>query len=157
MENLELNEEQKIAEIMTVKVKNYLMETSRWGKFLAILGYVGLGLMMIFSLMMLFGMSFLERSFGGMSQMYNSGALSLATMGFLYLIIAAIYFFPIYALHTFSTRIKTGLLTNSIEDVEVAFKNLKSLFKFMGIVSIIVLSIYVLALLIAIPVALYFS
>ncbi len=158
MEKQELNVEQKNnANLLTVNVKNYLMETASWGKFLAILGYVGLGFLLILSLLMIFGMSFLSNSLNGMSQLYQTGSLSLVSVGMMYILIIAIYFFPIYFLHIFSLRIKSGLLTNNAPDMELAFKNLKSLFKFMGIVSIVVLSIYVLALIIIVPVAIFLN
>jgi hypothetical protein len=158
MENQELNvEQQNNANLLTVNVKNYLMETARWGKFLAILGYVGLGFLLILSLLMIFGMSFLSNSLSGMSQLYQTGSLSLVSVGMMYILIIAIYFFPIYFLHIFSLRIKSGLLTNNASDMELGFKNLKSLFKFMGIVSIVVLSIYVLALIIIVPVAIFLN
>lgn len=158
MENQELNvEQQNNANLLTVNVKNYLMETASWGKFLAILGYVGLGFLLILSLLMIFGMSFLSNSLNGMSQLYQTGSLSLVSVGMMYILIIAIYFFPIYFLHIFSLRIKSGLLTNNAPDMELAFKNLKSLFKFMGVVSIVVLSIYVLALIIIVPVAMFLN
>jgi len=157
MENQELNAEQNNTNLLTANVKNYLMETARWGKFLAILGYIGLGLLLVLSMMMLFGMSFLSDSLGSMSYFYQAQSLNLVTMGIIYLIMIALYFFPVYFLHTFSIRVKTALLTNSVADMDTAFKNLKSLFKFTGVVSIVVLSIYVLALLIIIPVALFMS
>jgi hypothetical protein len=157
MENQELNAEQSNTNLLTANVKNYLMETARWGKFLAILGYVGLGLLLVLSMMMLFGMSFLNDSLGTMSYFNQPQSLSLVSMGIIYLIMIALYFFPVYFLHIFSVRVKSALLTNDISDMETAFKNLKSLFKFTGIVSIVVLSIYVLVLLIVVPLALFMS
>lgn len=157
MENQELNAEQGSTNLLTANVKNYLIETARWGKFLAILGYIGLGLLFVLSIMMLFGMSFLSKSLSGMSHIYQTESLSLVSMGMIYIIMIAIYFFPIYYLHTFSIRVKTALLTNNVTDMDAAFKNLKSLFKFTGIVSIVVLSIYLLALLIIVPIAIFMS
>lgn len=157
MENQELNLEQNNANLLNVTVKNYLMETARWGKFLAILGYIGLGFLFVLSMFMMFGMSFLSNSLSEMSGLYQTQSLSFVSIGIMYIFIIAIYFFPIYFLHIFSLRVKSGLLTNNAEDVEMAFKNLKSLFKFMGVVSIVVLSIYILALLIIVPVAIYLT
>jgi len=157
MENQELNAEQNNVNLLTATVKNYLIVTSSWGKFLAILGYIGLGLLLILSLMMLFGMSFLNDSLGTLSYFNQPQAISLVSMGIIYLIMIALYFFPVYFLHQFSKRVKSALLNNDISDMETAFKNLKSLFKFTGVVSIVVLSIYVLLLLIVVPMAIFMS
>ena len=157
MENQELNAERNNNGLLTANVKNYLMETARWGKFLAIMGYIGLGLMLVLSFAMIFGMSFLNNSLSEMSQFYQPQSLNLVTMGIMYLLIIVIYFFPVYFLHTFSLRVKSALLTDSVEDMDAAFKNLKSLFKFMGIVTIVVMSIYALALLIIVPVVIFLA
>ncbi|HMV08917.1 MAG TPA: DUF5362 family protein [Cyclobacteriaceae bacterium] len=64
----------------------------------------------------------------------------------LYLAMAVLYFFPIYYLFQFSSKIKAALQTQSSELLEQAFSNLKSHYKFMGILLIIVLGLYAIAL-----------
>jgi hypothetical protein len=48
-------------------------------------------------------------------------------------------------------QIKKGLKSNDITTITAGFQNLKSLFKFMAIVTIVILSIYGLILIVAIP------
>jgi hypothetical protein len=78
------------------------------------------------------------------------GGLGIGAFGFIYVVIAAFYFFPVYYLHQFSIRIRRGLASQGLEDVTAGFQNLKSLFKFMGILTIVILSIYALIIVIAI-------
>jgi hypothetical protein len=78
--------------------------------------------------------------FGGM----GVPGMGMGIIGFFYLLIGALYFFPIYYLHQFSDKIKNGLSSQDLEDITAGFQNLKSLFKFMGICTIIVMSIYAL-------------
>ena len=65
-----------------------------------------------------------------------------------YLAIAVLLFFPCLYLNKFSVKMKTALNSINQEDFEDSFKNLKSLFKFYGILSIILLSFYALVFLI---------
>ena len=62
---------------------------------------------------------------------------------------AIIYFFPILYLYKFSSSIKNGILNSSSDQLDLAFRNLKSHYKFMGILVIVMLAFYAFALLIA--------
>lgn len=125
----------------------YLKETGKWAKFLAIIGFIGLGLMVIFSLWGL-TMGASMGSFGG-----AFGAGQLAGMSFAYLIMAALYFFPIYYLYKFGEKMGDSMRSSSSMSMESAFENLKSHYKFMGIFMIVILSIYVLIFLFGIIMA----
>jgi hypothetical protein len=131
------------------EIKQYLIETSKWGKFVGIVGYVGMGLLILFAFVMMFGLSVL-------SQLSGAG-FPMGLLGFVYIIIAGVYYFPITYLYKFSVQIKQGLDSNDTTTITSGFQNLKSLFKFMGIFPIVVLSLYGLILLIAIPTALLLS
>ncbi len=113
--------------------KTYLNETSKWTRFLAIVGFVMLAIMIIAG----FSMSIIMNAFG--SNDFDS--LGFAT-GIPYLFIGALYFFPIYYLYKFSTNIKAALYDNNDGSEEKAFENLKSHYKFMGILMIVLLAFY---------------
>jgi len=57
-----------------------------------------------------------------------------------YFIMAAIYFIPAYYLYNFSKNAKIAVSNKDSNQVENSMKNLKSLFKFYGIFSIIYLA-----------------
>ncbi|MCB8994017.1 MAG: hypothetical protein H6538_00240 [Bacteroidales bacterium] len=147
MENSENILQPENSVITSEQVKTYLLETSKWGKFIAIVGFVGLGLLVLFSLFFMFGFS----KMGMMPQGVN---FPVGALGIIYIGIAVLYYFPISYLFRFSVQIRKGLDTNESQSIIIGFESLKSLFKFMGITTIVILSIYALVLLIAIPMGL---
>jgi hypothetical protein len=131
---------------LTERIKNYLLETAKWGKFIAIFGYIGMGLMAVIGLIMLFGRFPYSNN--------NNSAFSgvpLGFMGFMYLVIAGVYYFPTTFLYKFATKIKNALLYTDQDDLTSSFHYLSKLFMFIGIVTIIALAIYALSLLILVP------
>lgn len=115
--------------------KEFLKETAKWTKFLAILGFVGIGFMVLGSLVMLFAPSSLMSNgdfpFGGK-----------IFMMLLYLAFAVLYYFPISYLYQFSENTKKAIENNDNNAIRDAFEFLKSHYKFMGILTIILLSFY---------------
>ena len=115
--------------------KEFLEETAKWTKFLAILGFVGIGLMVLGSLVMLFAPSSLMSNgdfpFGGK-----------IFMMLLYLAFAVLYYFPISYLYQFSENTKKAIENNDNNAIRDAFEFLKSHYKFMGILTIILLAFY---------------
>lgn len=77
----------------------------------------------------------------------------LGVLGFVYIIIAVVYYFPVNYLYKFSSQMRTGIDSNNQELMTLGFENLKSLFKFIGVATIVVISIYVLALILIIPIS----
>jgi hypothetical protein len=67
----------------------------------------------------------------------------------IYLMLAVLLFFPCFYLNKFSVKMRIALNSISQENFEESFRNLKSLLKFYGIFTIILLSFYVLAFIIA--------
>ena len=122
--------------VITAESREYLQESAKWGKFLAIVGFVFVGLMVLISLFAgtMMGAAMGDLGFGG-------GGIFLTLI---YLALAAVYFFPCLYLYNFSTKAKLALLTNSNSGMAEALKNLKSMFKFMGIFTAIILGLYAL-------------
>ena len=130
-------------ELCNNEVKSFLSETARWAKFLSIVGFVGLGLFVIMAVVMMAGVA----AFASVL-----GATEAGLMGVIYILLAVVYFFPVLYLYRFSVSIKNSLEFGDEAEWNNGFMNLKKTFKFMGVFTIVILSIYVLALLIAIPV-----
>ena len=149
MENTEITQPVSSQLSFNDQIRDYLLETSKWGKFLAIVGYVGMGLLVLMGLGVAVASSVL-------SEMAATG-LPLAVLGVVYIVIAVLYFFPINYLYKFSVNMRKGLVSTGQDAVNEGFKNLKSLFRFMGIMTVVVLSIYALAIVIAIPVMIFVS
>lgn len=124
---------------LTTGAKEFLKQSAGWTKFISIVGFVFLGLIVIAAL------------FAGsiMSAAMESSGMAMMGGAFLtviYLAIAVLYFFPIYYLFQFSAKMKAALEQQSSALLEQAFSNLKSHYKFMGILLIILLAFYAIAL-----------
>ena len=143
MENLENTEAGENIFISNAQITDYLMETSKWGKFLAIVGYVGIGILILIAIFMMIG-------FSKLSNIVDTG-FPMGAFGFIYIIMGALYYFPVSYLYKYSVAIKKGLDSKDITTITAGFENLKSLFKFMAIFTIVILSIYGLMLLVAVP------
>jgi len=104
-----------------------LRTTKPWAKFLAILGFVGVGFMI------LFGIAFII--FANMfSQQQNSPP---PFMGFFYILFSVLYFVPAFYLYKYSSSIGDFLKSNGAIDLESALSHQKSFWKFTGIVALI--------------------
>ena len=149
MDNFDTNQlpEQSFTE--DNEIRSYLLETARWGKFLAIVGYVGVVFLFVFAIVMMAGFSAL----GSISET----DVPMGWFGIIYLIMALIYFFPVNYLFRFSDKMKFGLEANDRQAITTGFMNLKSLYKFMGIFTIVILSMYALILLVGLPLALFLA
>ncbi|WP_100615902.1 DUF5362 family protein [Confluentibacter citreus] len=121
-------------------VKGFLKEIATWSYFLSIVGFIGIGFMVLFGVF--FG-AILGSSMGGMNPYENLG-FSVGYFGFIYVAIALVYFFPVYYLFNFSKKMKRALNANDNNDFKSAFSNLKSHYKFIAIFAIVIISMYVL-------------
>lgn len=124
-------------------ILGFLKETSTWTYFLSIIGFIGLGLMIIAGLIFTITM-------GNMvgDNPYESLGIDVSYFGMIYIILGLIYLIPIVYLFNFSRKMKRALSSNSNEDLNAAFSNLKSHYKYLGIFTILIISLYVLALVI---------
>jgi|TARA_B110001469_G_C9496654_1_gene248225 hypothetical protein len=130
--------------LITENAIKFLSETVKWSKFLSVLGFIMVGFMVIAALFM----GTMIANLGGVGM--KDGSMSDGVITVLYLILAAIYFFPVYYLFKFSQNLKEAISNESADSYEKAFEYQKSQYKFAGIMAIIVLSIYVIVFLVAI-------
>jgi len=127
--------------------KAHLTEAARWARFLSILGFILLGLLVLAGIFAgsIFGMMGQRVSGGqiGASEMAGMGGL----LAFVYIFIAVIYFFPCLFLFRFANKMKAALIANDQETLNASFQNLKILFRYVGIITIIILAFYAIMLL----------
>ncbi|HTJ10503.1 MAG TPA: DUF5362 family protein [Dinghuibacter sp.] len=121
----------------------FLREASKWAKFLAILGFIFEGLIAILGFFAGAITSTLYRSMGGMFEYSQTGGFGAVL---LYLAIAVVAFFPTLYLFQFATHIRKAVDTNDQESLTFALGRLKSVFKFRGILAIIGISIWLIAI-----------
>ncbi len=126
--------------------QSFLSESARWGKFLAIIGFIFCGFMVVMS----FFIPALIMHIPPYNTLSSGLSSGMATgMTIIYLLLSLLLFFPCFYLFKFSIKMQASLNTVSQENFEESLKNLKSLFKFYGIFVIIILSIYALIFVIA--------
>ena len=113
----------------------FLREIKVWAKFFAILAFIFVGLMVIGAFTMGTIMSSISKA---------GSAASIGGVGFtaLYLFIAVLYFLPALYLWRFTSNLGLALDTNDSEKLTIAFSWLKSHYKFIGVLMIIMLSLY---------------
>jgi hypothetical protein len=120
----------------------HLNTARKWAMFLAIIGFIFLGLLVLIGLIA-----------GTFLTAFNTGERSLgipeSLMFILALILGVIYFFPVLYLFRFSKHSHHAI--NNLDKVEFhkAIKNLKACFAYFGILIIIILSFYIVVLIIA--------
>jgi hypothetical protein len=118
----------------------FLKESAKWSKFLAIMGFIGIGFMVLAAIFMGTIMSLLPMG-GGMGV---TEAMPFTFISILYIIIAGLYFFPVYYLYKYANDTKIAIQNNDSELLSTGLGFLKSHHKFLGIMMIVILSLYVL-------------
>ena len=145
MENTEINTTPTETFTVTREIKLYLAETAKWGNLLAIFGYVFMGIMALISLVMIIGFS----------QMSDQIGFPMWIPGVVYLVLTGIYYIPVTYLYRFSAQMKLAVHRNDEKLYTTGFANLKSLFKFFGIFTIVLLVLYGVAIVVAIPLSMF--
>ncbi len=145
MENTKLQQAQPME--LEAQAIVYLNETRKWTLFLAILGFIFLGFMLLGAIS--YGVIF--SSLPELNAISNGLAKGMGIgVSVFMIVIIAIWFFPLLYLYKFSIMSKKAILENNNETLTVAFRYLKMYYRFIGIFAIVVLSLYVIMFLIAI-------
>ncbi|MDF2448337.1 MAG: hypothetical protein K0R26_841 [Bacteroidota bacterium] len=128
------------------QIQKHLIETAKWAKFLAILGFIGIGLMVLGA----FSVLVVGVSFGTLMGNDSFGIVGAVAIALLYLVIALVYFFPCYYLFKTSIGFQNGIRANNQDQLTAGFANLKSHYKFLGIMMIVIISLNILIMVFAV-------
>jgi hypothetical protein len=130
----------------------YLKQTADWTKFMAVLGFISLG-MMIFSGGILATLSGILPSGNELSYAYNDlGENGMMITGILYVVLGAVMIIPYAYLNKFSNICRNSIRNQEEQLLEESFYFMKSYWKFLGIFTIVIISL----VLIAVPVLFLF-
>lgn len=124
---------------LDLQAQEALQSSAKWTLFLAILGFIGIGFMILAGILMSVVSSSAPTGLEGnpvFGQMRGYIAI-------FYIIFAALYFPPTYYLYQYSTGIKNGILSQDSFSISEAFVALKSHHKFLGISIIVIFSLYI--------------
>jgi hypothetical protein len=134
---------------VTTSSRDFLLYASKWSNFLAILSFIGIGLMVLGGLMVtIIGTSFSS---------FQTSAAPMGLFGLIYLLLALLYFFPTLYLFNFSQNIQNALTKSNQQNLDLGFENLKSFFKFIGVFTIITISLYILLIVFVVINAILFA
>ncbi|MBB6460202.1 DUF5362 family protein [Flammeovirga kamogawensis] len=114
---------------ITINAFKYLKEVQKWTFFFSIIGFIGIGIILVAAIVIGFVLP----------TKYADQSIFVAIA---YIIMAMIYVFPVKYLYGFSRKLKKALLSEDEEQLELSFKNLKSHFKFVGVVTILMMCFY---------------
>ena len=127
---------------ITDTLKSYLLDAAKWGRFLAVIG--------IISCLLMVAGAFYAGYYVSHLPSYSFGSSMGQAVTAFYIFFAVIWFYPCLFLYKFSANLLLALKSNTQEHIESAFISLKSAFKFLGIVAIIILSLWFLSILLII-------
>lgn len=123
--------------IITESIKNSLLAASKWLNFLTILAIIGAAFIGIAGIcLLLIPMAGMERS----------GAIGI---GIIYIILALVYIYPIKKSLSAIRNTQDALYASRQESLDTAATNIHELLRYLGIMSIVILSIYALIFIIA--------
>jgi len=135
---METSLENKKIEIGEEALQN-LNNTRKWTMFLAIIGFIFLGLFIVIGIIA-----------GTFLTAFNTGEKSLgipeSLMFVIFFVLVVIIYFPLHFLFRFSKHTSKAVSTNDKQELHKAFKNLKFYFAYLGVLIIIVLILYIVAL-----------
>jgi hypothetical protein len=119
--------------------KGFLKETAKWAYFLSILGFVGVGFMLVLAVFIGTIFSKLDGMGGDAAMLQRMGG---GFISFIYVVIAALYFFPVYYLFQFSSKMKAAFKNEDNDALNESFSFLKSHYKFMGVLALVFVILY---------------
>lgn len=111
-------------------IRENLISAAKWARFLSVIGFVFTGFMGIASLVLLV-------------TAMASGIGTLMLMAVVYIGLTAVMIFPALYLIRFAGSTEKGLNANKQGEFDYGIQNLKSLFKFTGIYTIVVIALYI--------------
>ena len=130
---------------LTESMLLYLKGASPWLMFLGILGFIGAGFMVLGGIIFMALAPMMTGVWSEVPGMEEAGKyLGAAFSGgiaVIYIGIGVLLFFPAFFKYRFGEKIRSYLRTGMEQELELAFRNNKSLWKFLGIISIIELAV----------------
>jgi hypothetical protein len=125
----------------------HLRGASPWLRFIGILSFIGCGLMAAAGVLFTVAPSLAVMNIAGWVNEIKGWAGVF--MGVLYIGLSVLMFFPARFMYGFGIKIRNYLRSGADQDLEEAFKNNKSLWKFNGILAIIYLAVIPVVMVIA--------
>ena len=126
---------------VTPLMVEHLRATKPWVRLISVVMFISVGLMWL----------------GGVAMMFMSSAMGMRDSGFvgpvvgiIYIILGGLYIFPAYFLHQYASSINHLVQGGGDSAMENALGSQKSFWRFVGILTLVIISLYALIFLFAI-------
>lgn len=136
MEEFEEQQVQEVKLIVTEEMRSYIYEATKWTRLLAIIGFIVSAFLIIGSFGIGAAITANPAMLAQLGPLAGIGAIGITVF---YLILALLYFYPSLLLFRFSNKGSHGILYGEQASLNDAMLNLKSLFKFWGIATIVMI------------------
>ena len=129
--------------LITEKGKDDLITTAKWTYFYAIISLIGAAFQVLTGIILLVSKHVIG------NQQIELSTTMLIPLGIIYILLGAILIIPAVYLLYFAEKTEKAIAENDVEMMEQAINRMKSYWKFMGILTIVLLG----AALLVVPVA----
>lgn len=128
---------------ITQGVIQQLAGTKPWVRLISVMVFIGAGLMVLAGLgmMVVGGLA----SSSSSSNPFFAGGVGVG-FGFFYLLFAFLYIYPGMKLWKYANRIGDLVLSGNVTDLESALNEQRSFWKFLGVITLVMISLYALIL-----------
>lgn len=138
-EPAEVQDELKL--VVSEEMRSYIYEIAKWASFLAIVGFVFTGIMIISAFTVGAAISTNPKMLAMASSMGSAASIVFTV---LFLVMAFAIFYPSLLMFKYAVKAKLGVLYGEQTSLDEAMSKLKSLFKYWGIITIVYIGLYVL-------------
>ena len=125
---------------ITENSREYLKTAASWTRFLAIFSFVAIIFLALVGIIMLTAGNFIEEVSNKVGNDVPFHGF-FRFMGMIYIVLSIVVIFPTLYLFRFSKKTVTALENQDTFVMETAFKNMKSYWKFSGIMAIVALAL----------------
>ncbi|MGY0040669.1 DUF5362 family protein [Pedobacter sp. NJ-S-72] len=138
----ELQEDAEVDALwITEDIRSYIYDAAKWTRFLSIVGFVLTAMFVMSAFSVDAMLSTLSKTMPG-NPMLGLGSACRVTI--IYLLFALLQFYPSFLLYKFSTSANKAVLFADQPSLGEAISKLKSFFKFWGILTIVIIALYIL-------------
>lgn len=128
-------------ELVTPGVINMLQRTKPWTRFISVVLWILIVIMMLLAVGMIFATTMLSKEFE--KSMPGMGGIFAGAMIGFYLLIGFLYIYPAVKIWSYGTWIGKLVKSGSHDDLEKALDQQRSFWKFVGIITLIMIVAYI--------------
>jgi hypothetical protein len=127
--------------LLNEKAYYYLADVKRWARLISIFGYIMIGIIVFFAF-------FFGFFYDNAAIQRTPGAPSGMVLLLVYIIMAVIYFFPVHYLGQFASNLGRSLKNGDDVMLTRSLSNLRGFFRYIGILAIILIALFVLSIMV---------